>query len=246
MKLYIISIDKDLENFFFKNRIIKKAISLKKLEINFLNLRNFSDNEKIDDYQYGGGKGMVLKVKPIINVLEFLKEKEKINSKKTLTLLLSPQGKLFNQKIAFQWIKNYDIIILFCGYYEGFDERILKFIDQEISIGDYILSNGEIAALVICDVLTRFLPNIIKEESLINDSLMNGLLDYPVYTTPRNFNNEKVPNVLLKGNHQEIEDWRKKQSLINTLTKRPELLSKLKLKKENWESILFKKKEKNK
>lgn len=199
--------------------IIKRAIEKKIIEVEIVDFREYSTDKgkHVDDYQYGGGAGMVLKLEPIIKALRSIDTGHKI--------LLSPQGKILNQEKLFQ-LSKLDKIILLCGHYEGFDERINHYIDEEISIGDYILTNGEIPALIILDGVSRLLSGVIREESRLNESFTDNLLDYPVYTKPLEFEGHKVPEVLLSGNHKNIQNYRLQEKIKKTKTKRPDLYKK--------------------
>lgn len=205
----------------FKNEsIIARAIERKLVEINVVDFRNFTKHKfnKVDDEIYGGGSGMLLMVEPIDLALESIKEKEN-----TRIILLSPQGRRFNQQIANE-LKNEKNLTFISGRYEGFDERVRELVDEELSIGDYVLTGGELPSMVIADSIIRLIPGVIKEDSYKNDSFQNGLLDYPQYTRPAEYKGMKVPDVLLNGNHAEIDKWRKEQAIKNTKTKRPDLL----------------------
>ena len=199
--------------------IIKRAIEKQLVEINIINFRDFSKdkNKRVDAYQIGGGEGMVLRLEPIVECLNSLDKGWKI--------LLSPQGKTLNQKKVISLTKQKHIILV-CGHYEGFDERISNFIDEEISVGDYILTNGEIPALILIDAISRLIDGVIKKESYLNESFQNDLLDYPVYTKPINYLGYSVPEILLSGNHEKIKEYRKIQQLEKTKTKRPDLYNK--------------------
>lgn len=215
----------------FSESLIKRAIDRKLLELRIHDLRDFSEDKhrKVDDVPFGGGPGMALKPEPLFRALTELKENEK---KRVKTVLLSPQGKVFDQATARNLAKNCHLIFI-CAHYEGIDERIMNMVDMELSIGDYILTGGELPAMVVIDCLARFIPGVVKEaDSVLNDSFSNGLLDYPVYTRPRTFRGMSVPETLFSGNHKKIEHWKKKASLRNTYLKRPDLLKKIKLDKE--------------
>lgn len=221
MKITVLSL---FENFFneFKNTsIIKKAIANNLVDIEIVNFRNFSkdSHNKVDDTPYGGGAGMVLTLQPIVDAINHVKTS---NSK---VVLLTPSGKTYNQQIANQF-KTFEHLILICGHYEGFDERIINYVDYEISIGDYILTGGEIAAMAILDSVIRLIPNVISVNSLESESFDNNLLDYPNYTKPYNFNGYKVPEVLLSGNHKEINKVRKEWQINKTNINRKDLFIK--------------------
>lgn len=222
MKINILSLFPQYFEAFKNQSIIAKAQKLGHLEINIINFRNFSKEKhhKVDDTVYGGGDGMLLQVEPIHLALETVKDSYKI--------LLSPQGRKFNQKIAHELAKHSEITLI-CGHYEGFDERILNFVDDEISIGDYILTGGEIPAMVISEAIARLAPGVIKKSSHQNESFENdGLLDYPQYTKPANYLGYKVPEVLLNGNHKEIEKWRKEQAYLKTYKNRKDIIERIK------------------
>ena len=208
-------------NGFLNESIIKRAIEKNLVEINIIDFREYSTDphHKVDDYQYGGGSGMVLMIEPIYNCLQ------KIKTEDSKIILMTPQGLTYNQKLAYS-LKDEKHLIIICGHYEGFDERIRSLVDMEISIGDYVLTGGEIPSMVITDSITRLLSNVIKEESHINDSFNDNLLDYPVYTKPVDFLGMKVPDVLLSGHHENIKKWKQEQSLKRTKERRPDLLEK--------------------
>ena len=219
MKIDILTLFPNMFNGFKNESIIKRAIEDKKVSINTINFRNFSKNKhkKVDDTPYGGGSGMVLMCQPIFDAVNSIKKK---NSK---VILLTPQGKKFNQKKAYELSKE-EHLILICGHYEGFDERIRSICDEEISIGDYVLTGGELPSMVITDSVVRLIDGVINTESSKNESFNDNLLDYPTYTKPRNYNGMKVPEVLLNGNHLQIDKWRKEKRLKVTNEKRPDLL----------------------
>jgi tRNA (guanine37-N1)-methyltransferase len=179
----------------------------------------------VDDYPYGGGAGMVLKPEPIFEAVEAIKEELGLST--VPTILLSPQGRLFNQVMA-RDLAEYEHLILICGHYEGVDERVADYLTtDEISIGDYLLSGGEIAAMVVTDSVVRLLPGVLgSEESLVEESHIDGLLEYPQYTRPETYRDWAVPSVLLSGDHGEVAQWRRRQSLLRTAKRRPDLLEK--------------------
>lgn len=221
MRVDILSLFPEFFSIFSRWSIIGRAIEDNKLTINNVNIRDFSENKhkKVDDYPFGGGSGMLMKPEPIFKAINSVKKE---NSR---VIYLSPQGKRFNQKLANELSKEEHLILL-CGHYEGIDNRIIEnYIDEQISIGDFVLTGGEIPAMLILDAVIRLLPGVLRsEESYTDDSHYNGLLEYPQYTRPRIFNGLSVPDVLLSGNHKKIQEWRKKESLRNTLLKRPDLL----------------------
>lgn len=206
---------------FLSESIIKRAIEKGKVEVTIHNIRDYSKDphKKVDDYQFGGGSGMVLMPQPIIDAIEDLKKED------TLVILMSPQGIPYKQKIAHELSQKKHILII-CGHYEGFDERIRSFVDMEISIGDYILTGGELASMVVSDSVIRLLDDVITKESSENESFENHLLDYPVYTKPVDFRGMKVPDILLSGHHENIRKWRLEQQMNRTQERRPDLLEK--------------------
>ncbi|MCI5745134.1 MAG: tRNA (guanosine(37)-N1)-methyltransferase TrmD [Erysipelotrichaceae bacterium] len=227
MKITILSLFPEQFNDFVNTSIIKRAISSKIVEVEVINFRDYSNDrlKRVDDAPYGGGAGMILKLQPILSCLKTIKKE---NSK---VYLMSAKGKLYNQKMAHNLAKE-EHIILICGHYEGVDDRILNYIDGEICIGDYILTGGEVAAMVVADSIIRLLDGAINNESIKEESFENNLLEYPQFTTPRVYENYKVPDILFSGNHKAINEYRFKQSVIKTLSVRPELLDKTKFNKE--------------
>lgn len=221
MKIDILTIFPEMFIGFINSSIIKRAINDKKVEINIHNFRDYSkDPHKcVDDYPYGGGQGMVLMPQPIFDAVEDLKNSD------TKIILLSPQGTKYNQKKAYELAKEKNLMFI-CGHYEGFDERIRTLVDEEISIGDYVLTGGELASMVITDSVVRLIPGVINENSHLKESFNDGLLDYPVYTRPADFRGLKVPEVLLSGHHANIEKYRQEERIRITREKRPDLLKK--------------------
>ena len=200
--------------------IIGKAIEKNLIDIHLINIRDFSKDKhkKVDDTPYGGGAGMVMKPDVVYDAYQSIKDK---NAK---VIYMSPQGKPLNQKKVEELSKENHLIIL-CGHYEGIDQRVLdKIVDEEISIGDYVLTGGEIPAIVLIDSVSRYVEGVLKEESIKEESFSNGLLEYPQYTRPETFKGMKVPEVLLSGHHENIEKWRKEKSLEMTKKKRPDIL----------------------
>lgn len=205
--------------------IIKRAQEKGLIKIILHNIRDYSkDKHKtVDDYSYGGGPGMVMKVEPIYDCLRAIK----YTRKDTWVALLGPRGKKLDIK-SINGLSKKKRLILICGHYEGIDERVREFVDGEISIGDFILTGGELPAMVVIDAVSRFIPGVLgSEDSVKNESFSDGLLEFPQYTRPREFRKMKVPDVLLSGNHKEIESWRKKQSVKETYKKRRDLFAKL-------------------
>lgn len=210
----------------FSQSIINKAREKELVKINIVDFREFAKDQhkSVDDYSYGGGPGMILKPEPIIDAVEYIHKtnKNKLDAKIIIT---SAQGKLFDQKKA-KKLSSLENIILICGRYEGIDERVVQILNaMEISIGDYVLTGGEIPAMVMVDAIIRMIPGVLgKEESMKNDSFYHDLLDYPHFTRPETFKGFKVPKILLSGDHKKIDQWRKKQSLLRTFIRRPDLL----------------------
>ncbi|MBO1003828.1 tRNA (guanosine(37)-N1)-methyltransferase TrmD [Pseudogracilibacillus auburnensis] len=209
----------------FNSSILKRALDKEEFHYNLINFRDFSANKhkKVDDYPYGGGAGMVLTPQPIFDAVQFAKEQR---HSKPRVILMCPQGETYTQKKAEELAKE-DHLIMICGHYEGYDERIRKYlVTDEISIGDYVLTSGEIGALVVVDSVVRLLPNVLGNvESAKQDSFSTGLLEHPHYTRPADYNGMKVPAVLLQGHHAEIDKWRKKESLRRTFERRPDLMN---------------------
>lgn len=203
--------------------LLGKARSKDILNIEVINFREYSTNKhrSVDDYPFGGGAGMVLQPEPVISAL---RDNIDLNDPDTEIILMSPQGKVFDQAAACQLSQKKQLAFI-CGHYEGFDERIRAFVTQEYSIGDYVLTGGELPAMVMIDAISRLIPGVIKEqESYEEDSFYHGLLEYPHYTRPQSFEGMEVPEVLLSGHHENIRKWRKKESLRRTLLRRPDLL----------------------
>ena len=219
MRISILTLFPDMFNGFISDSIIKRAQDKGLLEINLVNIRDFSklNNKQVDDTPYGGGAGMVMMVEPVVDAIRSVK------TDKSKVILMTPSGEVYKQSIAFELAKCEDLIII-CGHYEGIDERILNYVDMEISIGDYVLTGGEIPACVLLDSITRLIPGVITEESFINESHTDGILDYPTYTKPREFEGLEVPEVLYSGDHKKIAEWRKQAALDKTKKNRPDLL----------------------
>lgn len=203
-----------------KESIIGKAVEDKKIELNLINIRDFSKDKhkKVDDTPYGGGAGMVMKADVVYDAYEHIKDE---NAK---VIFLSPQGKTLNQNKVKE-LATEEHIILLCGHYEGIDQRVIdEIVDEEISIGDYVLTGGELPAMVLIDSVSRYVEGVLSKDSIKEESFTNNLLEYPQYTRPEIFHGIKVPEVLLSGHHKNIKKWREEQSLKNTLQKRPNLL----------------------
>lgn len=201
--------------------IVGRARENNKIEINVIDIREFSldKHKKCDDYTFGGGEGLLMTPQPLFDCIE------SVLTKDSHVIYLSPKGRTLTQSVV-QEISKYEHLILICGHYEGIDQRVIDtFVDEEISIGDYVLTGGELPAMVLCDSVARLLPDVLgNEDSFKNESFSGGLLEFPQYTRPSEFRGQKVPEVLLSGNHQEIAKWRKEQSKILTKKRRPDLL----------------------
>ena len=223
MKIDILTLFKEQFNGFLETSIIKRAIDKKQVEINLIDIRDFVQNKhrQVDDTVYGGGSGMVIMVEPVVLAIESVKTKD------SKVILLTPSGEVYNQKKAIELSKENHLIII-CGHYEGIDERIKNFIDVEISIGDFVLTGGEIPSMVVVDSITRLLDGVITKESLETESFNDNLLDYAVYTKPRNFRGYEVPEVLVSGNHELIKKYREEERIRRTNEKRKDLLDNVK------------------
>lgn len=202
--------------------ILKRAQDKNVLSVNTINFRDFAQNkhQQVDDYPFGGGQGMVLKPEPVFNAMESIEHNEN-----TRVILMCPQGRPFSQEIA-QELSEAEHLVFICGHYEGYDERIREhLVTDEISMGDYVLTGGELPAMTMTDAIVRLIPGVLgNQQSHEDDSFQDGLLEFPQYTRPREFKNYKVPDVLLSGNHANIERWRHEQKIIRTYDKRPDLL----------------------
>ena len=222
MKIDILTIFPNMFSGIFEESIIKRAKEKKLVEINIIDFRKYTldPHNKVDDTPYGGGAGMVLMPEPIFRAVEDLK------TESTKVILMTPSGVVYKQKQAYELSKEKHLIII-CGHYEGFDERIRTIVDMEISVGDYILTGGEIPAMAIVDSITRLIPGVIRERSHLDESFSdNYMLDYPTYTKPRNFRGMEVPEVLISGDHKKIEEYRINESIKKTKELRPDLLEK--------------------
>jgi len=220
----ILTLFPDIFNSVMSESIIGRAVNDGLVEINPVNIRDYTNDKhnRVDDYPYGGGAGMVMQAQPIYDAYKSI-----VGDDKSIPVIyMSPQGKQFTQKIAQDLALN-DRIILLCGHYEGVDERVLEeIVTDEISIGDYVLTGGELPAMVVIDTVSRLIPGVLAEDSTKEESFSNGLLEYPQYTRPVEFMGKKVPEVLLSGHHANIKKWREEESYKRTLKKRPELISK--------------------
>ncbi|MDI2589280.1 MULTISPECIES: tRNA (guanosine(37)-N1)-methyltransferase TrmD [unclassified Psychrobacillus] len=229
MNIHILSLFPEMFTGVFNSSILKKAQEKEEVAINVVNFREFAGNKhhQVDDYPYGGGAGMVLKPEPIFNAVESLVQH---SEHKRRIILLCPQGERFTQKKAEELAKEEELIFI-CGHYEGYDERIREhLVTDEISIGDFVLTGGELAAMTVVDSVVRLLPNVLgKAASHEQDSFSTGLLEHPHYTRPVEYRGYKVPDVLLSGNHAAIDKWRREQSLKRTVERRPDLLDQVEL-----------------
>lgn len=221
MKIDVLSLFPEMYMGFISESIMKRAMDNNLVDIKIHNIRDYSKNKhkKVDDYGFGGGKGMVLMIQPIYDALMDLKTPD------SKIIMMTPQGEKYTQKKAYDLSCEKHLIIL-CGHYEGFDERIRSLVDMEISIGDFVLTGGEIPSLVLIDSITRLIDGVIQKDSHEKDSFNNNLLDYPVYTKPVEFMGMKVPDVLLSGHHENINKWRIEQQIEKTKSRRPDLLEK--------------------
>ena len=221
MKIDVLTLFPDMFNSAFNESIIKRAIDESKVKINIINFRDYTKDphNKVDDTPYGGGAGMVLTCQPIFDCIKSIRTDE------SKVIMLTPSGRLYKQSMAYDLSKEKHLILL-CGHYEGFDERIKSICDMELSIGDYVLTGGEIPAMVLVDSIVRLIPGVIEEESHINDSFNDNLLDYPSYTKPSVYEGMEVPEVLLSGDHKKIEEYRNNERIRITKENRPDLLEK--------------------
>ena len=224
MKINILTLFPKMFDGFVSESIISRAIKFGAVEVNIIDIRDycFDKHKQADDMPFGGGNGMVMKPEPLFLALENLSGK---------VIYTSPQGKTFNQEIAKELVKEEELTII-AGHYEGIDERVVENkVDMELSIGDFVLTGGELPAMVISDTIIRLLPDVIKKDSYENDSFYNGLLDYPHYTRPAEYKGLRVPDVLISGNHKKIDEWRLKESLKRTYLRRKDLIEKRELTK---------------
>lgn len=219
MKISILTLFPNMFDRFINESIIKRAIDKGKVQIEIINFRDYStmNNGQVDDTPYGGGAGMVLMCQPIFDCIEDIK------TDNSVVVMMTPEGKKYNQVIAKEFL-NIKHLILLCGHYEGFDERIKNIVDLEVSIGDFILTGGEIPAMAITDSIVRLIDGVINSDSLISESFEDDLLDYPVYTKPSNFRGLEVPEVLLSGDHKKISEWRNNARLEKTKISRNDML----------------------
>ena len=228
MKISILTLFPEFFDGFLTNSIIKRAIAKDKVEIEIVNIRDYTLDKygRVDSAPVGGGAGLIMKCQPVLDCLK------KIRQNNSHVVLLSPRGSTYNQAKARYYAKNYEHVVIICGHYEGTDERINRYVDELISIGDYILTGGEIGAEIISDSIIRLLDGVIAPESIVDESFENGLLEYPQYTEPFDYDGDKIPDILYSGNHTAIDKWRKKQSLKLTKEHRPDLFNNYELSKE--------------
>jgi len=209
----------------FDNSIIKRAREKGMLEIHLTNIRDFAHDKHriVDDYPFGGGSGMVMKPEPVFEAVKHIKGRDEGSGSRVI--LMCPQGGVFNQETAKRLAREAHLVLI-CGHYEGIDERVReRIVDEELSIGDFVLTGGEIPAMVVVDAISRLIPGVLgDQESYVNDSFYDGILEHPQYTRPREFEGMPVPEVLLSGNHEKIRLWRRKMSLRRTVERRPDLL----------------------
>ena len=233
MKIDILTLFPHMFDGFLTESIMKRAIEKGKVEINIIDIRDYTPykNNQVDDYQFGGGGGMIMMCEPVFNAVESIRTKD------SHVILLTPRGKTYNEKKAYE-LKEKKHLIIICGHYEGFDERIYTLADELVSIGDFILTGGELPSMMITDSVVRLIDGVITSTSLEFESFNDNLLDYPVYTKPRNFRGMEVPSVLLSGNHQKIDEFRKNSRYNRTKERRPDLLENREFSKE--EIVLLK------
>jgi len=242
MRIDVLTIFPQMFDVPFSFGIFKRAIDQNLVSINVHNIRDYTHDKHhtVDDYPYGGGPGMVLKPEPVFAAVATVKEQiaKESGGAQPPVILLTPQGRLFDQQIAME-LSGYRHLILICGHYEGVDERVVEHLaTDEISIGDYVLTGGELPALVVIDAVLRLLPGVLgSEDSAQEDSHVNGLLEYPQYTRPADFQGWPVPEVLLSGNHAQIARWRREQTVRRTLERRPDLLNNTELGREEKELV---------
>ena len=228
MKITILTLFPEMFDGFLTNSIIKRAISKNIVEVKIVNIRDYTLDKygRVDSAPVGGGAGLIMKCQPIVDCLNANK------TDKSKVVMLSPRGKTYNQAKAHDFSANTEDLVLICGHYEGIDERVNDYVDELISVGDYILTGGELGSMIIADSIIRLLDGAIANESTLEESFENGLLEYPQYTEPFDYNGKKIPDILYSGNHQAIAKWRKKQSLKLTKEYRKDLFDKYDLNKQ--------------
>ena len=229
MKFTILTLFPEMFSSFFASSILKRAIGEKLIEVKLVNIRDYTKDKyhRVDTPPIGGGAGLIMKCQPIIDALN------ENSTSTTHKILLSPRGRTFKQSVAIELSQKCDDILILCGHYEGFDERVYSYFDEIISIGDYILTGGEPAAMCIVDSISRLIDGVITKESISEESFDNNLLEYPQYTEPYEFNGQKVPEILYSGNHEAVKKWRKKQALKLTRELRQDLFDQIELTKQD-------------
>ncbi len=236
MKFNLLTLFPEMFDSVINISMLKKAREKELIKIKTIDIRDYTNDKhnQADDYPYGGGAGMLMKPEPIFRAIEEVKEQEE-----TKVIYLTPQGETFNQEIAKKLAKEGNLTLL-CGHYEGIDQRVRDHVvDEELSIGDFVLTGGELPAMILIDAISRMIPGVLgSTESAIEDSFYNNLLDYPQYTRPQEYQGFKVPNILLSGDHGKIARWRRKESLKNTLLSRPELLKQTELSVDDQELLV--------
>lgn len=228
MKITILTLFPEMFESYLNNSIIKRAIAKNLVEFELVNIRDFTlnKNHRVDDYPTGGGAGLIMQCQPVLDALK------SVRNENSYTLITSPRGNTFNQQKAIELSKK-DHLIFVCGHYEGIDERVNKYMDELVSIGDYILTGGEVPVMAMSDSIIRLIKGVIADESTEEESFNNGLLEYPQYTFPYDYEGDKIPDILFSGNHTAIAKYRKKQALVLTRTYRPDMFNKYPLSKQD-------------
>ena len=233
IRIDIATLFPDMCESYLSESIVGRGRKAGHIDIHCHNIRDYAGNKhnRVDDKAYGGGTGMVMQAQPIYDCITAIKQELDTSPR---VIYMSPQGKVFNQGIAID-LANYEHIVLLCGHYEGIDQRVIdEIVDMELSVGDFVMTGGEIPAMTVIDTVSRLVPGVLAAEtSYENESHFNGLLEYPQYTRPAVWHDKPIPDVLISGHHAKIEQWKREQSLINTLKKRPDMLEKAELTKED-------------
>lgn len=227
MRIDIITLFPEFFEGIVNHSIVGRAIANEKIELVTHNLRDYAQDKyrSVDDHPYGGGPGMVLKFDILLKALNHVKLNSKFQTPNSKVILLTPQGQVYKQKLALELMKETNLILI-CGHYEGFDERVRDYVDMEISVGDYVLTGGEIPAMIVIDTIVRLIPGVLGDDSSShNESHTEGLLEYPQYTRPEEYDGKKVPEILLGGKHKEIDKWRRQQAHERTKIRRPDMLN---------------------